>query len=77
MTGSKTRTAQEQEPNRVWQVSCRCGYEEKFRHKEDAQEAFQAHRTPLCGGGSLKAMHAYSKGGVDPEKTLPKVVREA
>lgn len=65
----------DEEPDRVWEVSCSCGYCEKFRHKEDAQEVFDAHGQnwddPRCGSGEMKAMHAYPEGGVDPEKTLP------
>lgn len=63
------------EPARVWEVSCTCGYEEMFRHEEDAREVFDAHSTnwgePRCGSASMEAMHAYPKGGVDPEETMP------
>ena len=63
------------EPARVWEVSCSCGYSEKFRHEEDAYEVFEAHSTnwddKRCGSGQIEAMHAYPKGGVDHEKTPP------
>lgn len=69
------------EPSCVWEVWCSCGYSEMFRWKGDAREVFDAH-TPVpsdgrrCGSAHLKAKHAYPRGGVDPEKTLPYDVSE-
>lgn len=70
---------EQEEPARVWEVSCTCGYSEKFRHRQDAREVYDYHggqtASPFCGAASMEGMHAYPKGGVDPEKTLPAKVR--
>jgi len=66
---------EQEEPDRVWKVTCSCGYSERFRWEEDARKVFMAHSSldghPQCGSSEMKAEHAYSKGGVDPELTLP------
>jgi hypothetical protein len=63
------------EPARVFHVTCDCGYSERFRHRADARAVLDAHATnwdePRCRSAALKAKHAYPKGGVDPETTLP------
>lgn len=69
-----SETATEQEPNRIWEVSCHCGFSERFRWEDDASEAFMAHSKnsdQRCGPVNKDAKIAYPKGGFDVDRTLP------
>lgn len=64
-----------EEPARVWEVTCGCGFSDKFRDHDDADAVFEAHAKNYgdkrCCEAYKEAIHAYPSGGVTPEETLP------
>lgn len=74
-TESGPSEQENEEPARVWEVSCSCGFSAKFRDHDDARDVFDAHGSNYedgrCGSASMDAMHAYPSGDIDPTETLP------